>query len=96
MRTLSLAEFADVRPLFAELLTFRQPEAVQKAALETLARFEQPGVAAEIVTAWPSFSPQVRASAKNAARSFGTALADTFRELGDEVDKAINKKTPPG
>src|SRR5439155_13611730 len=42
VRTLGLAEFTQVRPLFSEFLKFRQPEGVQKAALETLARFEQP------------------------------------------------------
>ena len=63
MRTLGLAEFAQVKPNFTGLLKFRQPEAVQKAALETLARFEQAGVADVVVDAWPSLSPQVRATA---------------------------------
>ena len=39
--------------------------------------------------------PQVRTSTKQAARSFGTALAETFREVGDEIDKAIKKTTTP-
>lgn len=39
--------------------------------------------------------PQVRSSTKQAARSFGTALAETFREVGDEIDKAIKKTTAP-
>jgi len=63
VRTLGLAEFAQVKPNFMELLKFRQPEAVQKAALETLARFEQPMVGDVVVEAWPSLSPQVRATA---------------------------------
>jgi len=63
VRTLSLAEFAQVRALFAELLTFRQPEAVQKAALETLARFERANVADVVIAAWPRLSPQIRATA---------------------------------
>ena len=62
-RTLSLAEFADVQPILAELLTFRQPEAVQRAALEALARFDQPKVPALVLTAWPGLSPKVRATA---------------------------------
>ncbi len=61
VRTLGLAEYARVRPNFVALLKFRQPEAVQKAALETLARFEQS--ADVIIAAWPSLSPQVRATA---------------------------------
>jgi hypothetical protein len=39
--------------------------------------------------------PQVRASTKQAARSFGAALAETFREVGDELDKALRKTAVP-
>lgn len=35
--------------------------------------------------------PQVRSRTKEAARSFGSALAQTFRELGDEIDKAVRR-----
>ncbi len=63
VRTLGLAEFAQVRPMFAEFLKFRHPEAVQKAALETLARFEHADAANVVIVAWPSLSPQVRATA---------------------------------
>lgn len=63
VRTLGLVEFSRVKSNLAELLKFRQPEAVQKAALETLARFEQVEAAQLIIDAWPSMSPQVRATA---------------------------------
>jgi putative heme-binding domain-containing protein len=63
VRTLGLAEFDKVKSNFAAFLKFRQPEAVQKAALETLARFEEPGVPGIILDAWPSLSPQVRTTA---------------------------------
>ncbi len=62
-RTLSLADFKEVQPILAELLTFRQPEAVQRAALEALARFDQPKVPALVLAAWPGLSPKVRATA---------------------------------
>jgi hypothetical protein len=39
--------------------------------------------------------PDVRATTKQAARSFGAALAGTFRDVGDELDKALRQKTPP-
>ena len=39
--------------------------------------------------------PEVRATTKQAARSFGAALAGTFREVGEELDKALRQKTPP-
>lgn len=35
--------------------------------------------------------PQVRASTKRAARSFGSALAGTFREVSEDLDKAIRR-----
>ena len=35
--------------------------------------------------------PEVRSQTKQAARSFGSALAQSFRELGDEIDKAVRK-----
>jgi putative membrane-bound dehydrogenase-like protein len=62
-RTLSLADFDRVQGVLGELLTFRQPEAVQRAALESLARFDQPKVPQVVLAAWPGFSPQVRATA---------------------------------
>ncbi|MEO6798283.1 MAG: hypothetical protein ABI401_12615 [Candidatus Dormibacter sp.] len=38
--------------------------------------------------------PEVRSRTKQAARSFGSALAETFRDLGDELDKALRKSAP--
>jgi len=35
--------------------------------------------------------PEVRSTSKRAAQSFGSALAQTFRELGDEIDKAVRR-----
>lgn len=39
--------------------------------------------------------PEVRTRTKQAARSFGSALAETFRELGDQVEKAVRKTGAP-
>src|SRR5207302_3659427 len=66
VRTLGLAPFADNRELLRQLLTIRQPQPVQAATVETLARFDQPGVPALLLEAWPGFSPQLRASAVEA------------------------------
>jgi putative heme-binding domain-containing protein len=63
IRTLGLAAFAEVRPLFAAVLSPRQPQPVQVAALETLARFDDPAVPALLLQAWPGLSPQPRATA---------------------------------
>lgn len=63
IRTLGLDTFAEAKPLFDGLLQLRQPPAVQVAALETLARFDQAEVPALVLDAWPRLSPQLRASA---------------------------------
>jgi putative membrane-bound dehydrogenase-like protein len=59
---LGFARFADVKELFPKLLNFRQPQLVQAAIIETLARFDQPAVPALLLEAWPSLSPQLRAN----------------------------------
>lgn len=63
IRTLGLDAFADARPLFEELTQLRQPQPVQVAALETLARFDEPAVPSLVIEAWPRLSPQLRATA---------------------------------
>jgi hypothetical protein len=39
--------------------------------------------------------PEVRASTKQTARSFGAALAETLREAGEALDKALKQETAP-
>ena len=39
-----------------------------------------------------SKDPQVRSRTRDAARSFGSALRQTFHEVGDEIEKAL--RTP--
>jgi putative heme-binding domain-containing protein len=63
LRTLGLAPFAEVRELYTAALGLRQPQPVQLAALETLARFDDPAVPGLLLTAWPGLSPQLRATA---------------------------------
>ena len=36
--------------------------------------------------------PEVRTKTKETARSFGMAVAETFRDLSDEIEKAVRKK----
>jgi len=62
VKTLGTAAFADVKELLAELLQSRQPQPVQAAALQTLARYDSSDVATMIVRAWPSQTPQLRAT----------------------------------
>ena len=62
VRTLSSASLAETKELFAELLQSKQPQPVQVAAIETLARFDVAEVPRLILAAWPSQTPQLRAT----------------------------------
>jgi hypothetical protein len=35
--------------------------------------------------------PEVRSKTKDTARSFGVAVAETFRDLSDEIEKAVRR-----
>jgi len=35
--------------------------------------------------------PEVRSKTKDTARSFGMAVAETFRDLSDEIEKAVRR-----
>ncbi|HVX63109.1 MAG TPA: PVC-type heme-binding CxxCH protein [Pirellulales bacterium] len=63
VQTLALGSFADAREVLSELLDNRQPQEVQVAALGTLARYNNPGVAELVLEAWPTLSPRLRVQA---------------------------------
>ncbi|MDA0833774.1 MAG: c-type cytochrome [Planctomycetota bacterium] len=63
IRTLGLASFDDLEESLTGLLDLRQPQPVQSAALETLAKFKESAVATILIDAWPTLSPQLRANA---------------------------------
>ena len=63
IRSLALAPLDQVDRILEQLLDGRQPQQVQKAALQTLGRFSDDEVAETIVDAWPGFSPNVRGEA---------------------------------
>jgi putative heme-binding domain-containing protein len=52
--------------LLTPLLDNRQPQDLQLAALTTLDRFSEPGVAEAVLDAWPGFSPRLRSAAVEA------------------------------
>jgi putative heme-binding domain-containing protein len=66
IRRLRFAALDDIRGLLADLLAPRQPPEVQKAAIETLARFDDAGVATLLLQAWAGLSPALRATAAEA------------------------------
>ncbi len=63
IKTLGLASFAELQEPLTGLLVLRQPQPIQSAALETLAKYNEPAVAEILLEAWPTLSPQLRASA---------------------------------
>lgn len=94
VRTLALAGFEGHAELFAQLLASQVPQPVQSAALQVLAKFHSPDIPALILAAWPTFSPQVRATATETLFARGdwiTAVLDAV-ERGDlrpsEIDPA--------
>ncbi len=63
IRTLGLTDFSELRSSYGELLSSRQPNAVQKAALETLSHFNDAGVAKVVLKHWSGLSPSLRSNA---------------------------------
>lgn len=63
IRLLALDSFDQCGEVLAELVSNRQPQAIQSAALVTLGGFAEPSVAETILAAWPSLSPRLRAEA---------------------------------
>ncbi len=62
IRTLSLGSFGSDRELLAGLLSSKQPQDLQLAAVNTLGKFTEADVAGVLLTGWPGFSPKVRAA----------------------------------
>ncbi|BDC52985.1 cytochrome c [Bryobacterales bacterium F-183] len=54
------ATYAKAQPIIAKVLDSAPPAEVQAAAVNTLASFEDPGVANELLAHWPSYSPEAR------------------------------------
>ena len=85
---------ADIKGVAGELRRhYRNAEDDQKRA-ELNRSLEQLRQAADAVFTsleTATRDPEVREKTKQATRSFGSALAETFRELGEGVDKVIRK-----
>ena len=85
---------ADIKGLAGELRRHYKEADDDKKKAELNRSLDQLKQAADAV--FTSFETatrdaEVRSRTKQAARSFGSALAETFRELGDEVDKVVRK-----
>src|SRR6266568_3134188 len=85
---------ADIKNLAGELKSHYRGAADEKAAAELNRSLEQLRQAADTVfrsLESATKDPQVRERTKQTARSFGSAVAATFRALRDGTDKAVRK-----
>jgi hypothetical protein len=85
---------SELKELASELRSHYESAGDEKKTAELNRSLEQLRRAADAVFAsleTTTRDPEVRAKTKQAARSFGSALAQSFRELGDEIDKALRK-----
>lgn len=88
---------SDIQSLAGELKrAYRQGAADDKQAAEINESLDELRKAAasvfkSIETA--TKDPDVRKRTKETARSFGSAVAETFRDLSDEIDKAVRKSS---
>jgi hypothetical protein len=85
---------ADIQGLAGELKRHYRSASDEKANAELNRSLEQLRQAAESV--FKSFEtatrdPDVRAKTKDTARSFGSAVAETFRDISEEIEKAVRK-----
>ena len=85
---------SDIQGLAGELKRQYRSAADEKNTAELNRTLEQLRQAADSVfksldTA--SRDPEVRARTKETARSFGMAMAETFRDLSDELEKALRR-----
>jgi hypothetical protein len=85
---------SDVQGLAGELKRHYREGGEEKSTGELNRSLEQLRQAAESVfksLETATRDPQVRSRTKETARSFGSALGETFREVTDEIEKALRK-----
>jgi hypothetical protein len=84
----------DVQGLAGELKRHYRDADDEKNTAELNRSLEQLRQAAESVfksLETTTRDPEVRTKTKQTARSFGSALGETFREVTDEIEKALKK-----
>ena len=88
---------ADVRSMAGELRRHYEASDDEQKTAEINRSLKQLGDAAEKFFAsldTATRDPEVRTSTKRAARSFGTALRETFHEVSEELEKALREPAP--
>src|SRR5215471_18896942 len=85
---------SDIQGLAGELKRQYRSSSSDQSKAELNRSLEQLRQAAESVfksLETATRDPEVREKTKQTARSFGSALAETFRDLSDEIEKAVRK-----
>jgi hypothetical protein len=85
---------SDVQGLAGELKRRYKSTSSEQSTADLSRSLEQLRQAAESVfksLETATRDPEVRSKTKETARSFGSAVAETFRELSEEIDKAVRK-----
>ena len=85
---------SDIQGLAGELKRHYRQEDNDAQAAQMNRSLEQLRQAAESVfksIETTTRDPEVREKTKQTARSFGSAVAETFRDLSDEIEKAVRK-----
>lgn len=85
---------ADIQGLAGELKRHYRNASDERESAELSRSLDQLRQAAESVfrsLETATRDPEVRTRTKETARSFGSAVAETFRELSEEVEKAVRK-----
>ena len=85
---------SDIQGLAGELKRHYRTAADERESAELSRSLEQLRHAAESVfrsLETATHDPDVRSKTKETARSFGSAVAETYRDLSDEIEKAVRK-----
>jgi hypothetical protein len=85
---------SDIHDLAGELKRHYRKEADETSSAEVDRSLRELGRSADAVfksLETATRDPEVRLKTKDAARSFGMAWAETFRDLSDEIEKALRK-----
>lgn len=84
VESLWLASWDTAQPLLSAAVENRQPHEIQLSALATLRRFDNVEVARVVLTAWPGFSPTVRAAAAEVLFSRPAYLRELAAAIGHD------------
>lgn len=85
---------SDIEGLAGELKRHYRREGDEKDTAELNRSLDQLRQAADAIfksLETTTRDPEVREKTKQTARSFGSALAETFRDLSDEIEKAVRR-----